>query len=357
MLQINKLNITFKEFKITDVSFSINKGDYFVLLGKSGAGKSLILEMIAGLIQPDAGVITLNNKDITNEKIQSRKVGLVFQDYAIFPHMNVYDNIAYPLKAEKHNTKDIKDMVMSYAKELDITHLLKRSPKTLSGGELQRVALARTLILKPELLLLDEPLSSLDIQLRKEVRSILRKLNKKGQTIIHVTHDYEEAVSLANKVAVMHHGSIIQCGTPKEIFQQPKSEFVADFTGTKNFFKAHITSQGEDKLKIAHINNTIRVSLYSEKEKGEGFIKIKDKNIILSEKKNDMSTQNNYRGTVVDIIPAHFGYEILIDVGIVLSVLISKESVKNLNIVEEKSLWVSFKASSVKFYSGYSREA
>lgn len=353
MLKIDKLNLKFKAFEIIDINFSVDKGDYFVLLGKSGAGKSLILEMIAGLVSPDSGNILLNKKNITNEKIQSRKVGLVFQDYAIFPHMSVYDNIAYPLKAKKQNSKDISKEVTKYADELEIIHLLKRSPKTLSGGELQRVALARTLILKPDLLLLDEPLSSLDIQLRKGLRGLLRKLNKNGQTIIHVTHDYEDAVSLANKVAVMHQGSIIQNGTPKEIFQQPKSEFVANFTGTKNFFKARIESQGEGNLKKAYINTSLTVCLYTEAESGEGFVKIKNKNIILSTEKNEMSTQNNYKGVVKDIIPAHFGYEILIDVGVDLSVLISGESLKELNIREKESLWVSFKASSVKFYSGY----
>ncbi|MDA3779865.1 MAG: ATP-binding cassette domain-containing protein, partial [Bacteroidales bacterium] len=257
MLEISRLNLHFKEFEITDINFSVGKGDYFILLGKSGAGKTLILEMIAGLLSPKSGKIFLNNKDITFEKIQSRKVGLVFQDYAIFPHLSVFENIAYPLKPKKISKKERAKLVINCANDLNINHLLKRSPKTLSGGELQRVALARTLILKPDLLLLDEPLSSLDIQLRKELRSLLRKLNKNGQTIIHVTHDYEDAVSLANKIAVMHDGTIVQHGTPKDIFQNPKSEFVAEFTGTKNFFKARIESQGKGNLKKAYINNKL----------------------------------------------------------------------------------------------------
>ncbi|MEA3316879.1 MAG: ABC transporter ATP-binding protein [Bacteroidota bacterium] len=356
MLEINNLNINFKEFNISDVSFSVDRGDYFVLLGKSGAGKTLILEMIAGLLSPKSGNIVLNNKDITRTKIQLRKVGLVFQDYAIFPHMSVFENIAYPLKTQKLKSKEIRNLVGEYANDLEISHLLKRSPKTLSGGELQRVALARTLILKPELLLLDEPLSSLDIQLRKDLRSLLRKLNKSGQTIIHVTHDYEDAVSLANKIAVMDKGVIEQCGTTKEIFQNPKSEFVAEFTGTKNFFKAHIESYGEENLKKANINNKLSVCLYSETKSGEGFIKIRNKNIILSDKKLEMSTQNNFKGEVVDVIHAHFGYEIFVDIGVVLSVLISRESFEKFNIREGKSIWLSFKASSVKFYKGFSKQ-
>jgi len=353
MLEIKGLNINFKEFEISDINFSIDKGDYFVLLGKSGAGKTLILEMIAGLLFPDSGKIVLNDKDITYSKIQSRKVGLVFQDYAIFPHMSVYNNIAYPLKSKKINSKEIRELVNTCAHDLNISHILNRSPKTLSGGELQRVALARTLILKPDLLLLDEPLSSLDIQLRKELRSLLRKLNKNGQTIIHVTHDYEDAVSLANKIAVMHEGTVVQSGTPEDIFQNPKSEFVAEFTGTKNFFKARIESQGKENLKKAYINSKLIIFLYTETESGEGFIKIRNKNIVLSDKKIEMSTQNTFKGKVLEIIPAHFGFEILIDIGVELSVLISKESLEKFNIQEEKYMWVSFKASSVKFYKGY----
>ncbi|RLD63190.1 MAG: ABC transporter ATP-binding protein, partial [Bacteroidetes bacterium] len=202
MLKVKNISKKLDDFNIKDISFSVNKGDYFIILGVSGAGKSVILEMIAGLMQPNSGTIYLNNKNITNEKIQKRKLGLVFQDYAVFPHLSVKENISYPLKNRGLEKKEIQNRLNQLAEEMSISHLLNRKPTTLSGGELQRVALARTLALNPECLLLDEPLSSLDIQLKNDLRGLLRKINKKGQTIIHVTHDYEEAIFLANKVAV-----------------------------------------------------------------------------------------------------------------------------------------------------------
>ncbi|MFH1320793.1 MAG: ABC transporter ATP-binding protein [Bacteroidota bacterium] len=348
MLKIENISKNLEGFSIKNLNFSVDTGDYFVLLGVSGAGKSLILELIAGLINPDSGNIILDSKDITNDRIQKRQIGLVFQDYAVFPHLSVKENIAYPLHGKNLDSSELHQRVEQLAEEMNISHLLHRKPDTLSGGELQRVALARTLALKPKLLLLDEPLASLDVQLRNELRGLLRKINRNGQTIIHVTHDYEEAISLANRIAIIHDGTIIQTGNPKEVFQHPKSQFAANLTGIKNFFKVKINEDGKGKNK-AFINDTIPISILTDEAEGDGYILIRSEDIIISGKKLESSATNNFKGVVIDIIPAKLGVEVFVEIGIKLSVLITKESSEKFNLSEGKNIWVSFKASAVKF--------
>ena len=346
MLKLNNINIYFDDFSLTDFSLNIEEGDYYVILGESGAGKSIILELIAGIIHPDSGTIHLNGKDITKVSIQKREIGIVFQDYAVFPHLNVFDNIAYPIRSKRLSKKDIKTNVIKTAEKLEIKHLLKRKTNGLSGGELQRVALARTLILKPKCLLLDEPLVSLDVRLRENLRELLRKLNNQGQTIVHVTHEYEEALSLAGKIAVVHNGKLIQKGKPDEIFHHPKSEFVAKFTGVKNFFKAKYTSVNK-----VLINDKVTIQVNPDKKMCEGYIMIPSESIVISLNKQKSSAINNFKGKVTSIFSSRFGKEIVVDIGLKISVNITNESVQNLELEEEKEVWISFKVNSVKFVS------
>ncbi len=344
MLKINKLNKKFKDFNIRNLSLDITKGDYFVILGKSGAGKSLVLEMIAGLVQPDSGAIFLDDIDLTKKKIQDRKVGLVFQDFAIFPHLTVRNNIAYSLKAKHESKQIISEKVLRFAKESNVEHLLNRYPSKLSGGEKQRVALARTLANNPDCLLLDEPLSSLDIQLKEELRELLRAINKRGITIIHVTHDYEEAIALANNVAVMHNGEIVQSGEIHEVFQNPKNEFVARFTGVKNFFEAEIINRNQAKL-----NNKVTFQIpVQTKPIEKAKILIESKHIIISPNKIESSATNSFQGKITKVIEIPFGFELIVDIGIPLAVLITKESKEKYNFKARENAWVSFKASEVK---------
>ncbi|RLD74931.1 MAG: ABC transporter, partial [Bacteroidetes bacterium] len=276
MLELRNISKKYKDFNLNNVCITIEDGKYFVLLGKSGSGKSLLLQIIAGLIHPDKGEVIVNGKYITNTKIQNRHIGLVFQDYAIFPHLSIYDNIAFPLKFKRLNKKQISQKVNKLAEKTGVVALLHRKPNTLSGGELQRVALARTLASEPKYLLLDEPLSSLDIQLRSELQSLLRNINKDGITIIHVTHNFEEAISLADKVGIINNGSIIQVGSPKEIFHNPKSKFVANFTGIKNFYNAIIISKNAVLLE-----NKIKVVYISQRENGAGMIMFRSEDIVV----------------------------------------------------------------------------
>ena len=348
MLKLEGVSKRLGKFSLESISFQVEKGDYFILLGPSGAGKSVLLEIVAGLIIPDSGKIHINGEDVTHSSIQARSVGLVFQDLALFPHLSVRQNIAYPLRRKGLKSSIINRKVVELASKFSISHLLRRSITTLSGGEQQRVALARILALEPSVLLLDEPLSSLDVELKADVRKILRDLNRNGQTIIHVTHDYEEAIALGNRIAVMNNGLIEQTGTPQEVFANPTSPFVASFGGIRNFFPAVISTAGEGGYCKARVNKNVEIHLYSSSE-GEGFVWVPDSSVTISETPANTSAQNSFKGVVADIYPRRFGWEIIVDIGIKVYAALSRESVEKLNLNQGRQIWVTFKASSVGF--------
>jgi molybdopterin-binding protein len=347
MLELKNISKGFVDFCLRDVSFVVERGDYFILLGESGAGKSMVLESVAGLVKVDSGEILLNGRDITKEIIQKRKIGMVFQDHAIFPHLSVEENIAYSLHGTKFTREEKREKVKAIANELGIGELLARKPATLSGGELQRVALGRTLIQQPAILLLDEPLSSLDTRLKSDLRRLLRAIHRKGQTILHVTHDYEEAISLGTKIAVIHQGTIVQSGSPLEVFNHPKSEFVAHFTGAKNFFPAKLVTDNQGKF--ACIHESIQVRIVTDLPDGDGFILIRGEDILLSVLPAETSATNNFTGKVTEIVLNTFGVDVTIDAGIELHVLITRESLEKLGLETGKTCWVHFKASAGRF--------
>jgi molybdopterin-binding protein len=347
MLELKNISVNKGTFSLRSVSFTVEKGDYFILLGVSGAGKSMVLETIAGLVSPDSGSVLLNQHDITHEKIQHRRIGLVFQDHAVFPHMTVAENVGYPLYGKHIPPAAKKQKVKDMAEKMGIAALLSRRPSTLSGGELQRIALARTLIQEPLILLLDEPLASLDTHLREELRRLLRTLNKNGQTIIHVTHDYEEAISLASKIAVINDGEILQSGTPEEIFQNPRSGFIAHFTGIRNFF--HTTLSQHENHTIARIGDQTDVQLSGGESAGSGYLMIRPEDIILSTHRLDSSAVNNFSGVVKELIPSRLGIEVQVDIGVNIHAVITRESMQHLSLEEGMPVWISFKATTLRF--------
>lgn len=348
MLKISNIHKTLGAFNLRDVSLQVKKGEYFILLGPSGAGKSIVLEIIAGLIQPDSGSVEINNIKLDKKKIQERNVGLVFQDLALFPHLSVKQNIAYPLQRKGKTRMEISRLVVEAAQSLSIEHLLRRNTITLSGGEQQRVALARTLVTKPDVLLLDEPLSSLDVERRAEIRKLLREINRKGQTIIHVTHDYEEAIALAHRIAVMNNGIIEQTGTPQEVFSKPASSFVAGFGGIKNFFRVNTVSKKNQDITEVSIGKQIAISLLGNADP-DGYITFPENAVSISKTSMDSSSQNVFVGKVVDVYPQRFGVEVIVDVGINVYSLVTMESIQKLCIDVGSQIWISFKASCVRF--------
>ncbi len=347
MLKVENISVRLGSFGLRDVSFTAEQDGYLVLLGMSGAGKSVLLQVVGGLIRPDGGRVILGGKDITQEKIQKRGVGLVFQDSALFPHMSVYANIAYPLLSGRMGRSKLRRRVLQLAEITRVGHLLKRSPRNLSGGEQQRVALARALAPGPEVLLLDEPLSSLDVQLRSDLRMLLREINGRGQTIVHVTHDYEEAAMLAGQIGVIENGTVVQTGTAAEVFRDPRSEFVARFVGIRNFIDGTL-GPGTGTLRN-FMAGGISFTLLSDEPPGEGFVVVRAEDIVISASKPSSSAVNNFPATVESVRPARIGTEVIVDIGRELGALVSEESVASLGLVPGKQVWVSFKASAIKY--------
>jgi spermidine/putrescine transport system ATP-binding protein len=235
-LTVERLHKSFGEERVlNDVSLEVAPGEFFTLLGPSGCGKTTLLRMIAGLELPDSGRIFLGGEEITRLPASQRQVNTVFQSYALFPHLSVYENIAFGLRSRQFPQADIQRRVDERLEMLDLGRLARRRPHQLSGGQKQRVALARALVNEPAVLLLDEPMSALDAHLRAQVQQDLRRLQRElGQTFILVTHDQDEALVCSDRLAVMRDGRIVQCGDPEYVYDYPRDRFVAEFLGAAN---------------------------------------------------------------------------------------------------------------------------
>ena len=236
-LEIRKLEKKYKDFTLS-ASFGVDEGEFLWVIGPSGSGKSTLLSLIAGLDKPDGGTVTIDGKDITKMKIQERGIGMVFQDFTLFPSMNVEKNIQFGMTEKKAEKKKISDALLSL---VGLEGYAKRSVSSLSGGEAQRVQLARAIAAKPKILLLDEPLSALDAPLRKSIRSSIRAIHDAlGITMIYVTHDREEAFSISDSILIMHDGKTVAMGTAEELYRNPKDLFTAFFTGEGTALPAHL---------------------------------------------------------------------------------------------------------------------
>ncbi len=342
MIRIEDLTVDLGEFILKDINLEIERGEYFVVLGPTGAGKSVLLETIAGLYQPRKGLIEINGRDVTRAEPRKRNISIVYQDYMLFPHLTVKENIKFGLKEKSRDLDKIVEF-------LDIRRILHRKPDTLSGGESQRVALARALVTKPAVLLLDEPLAALDSNTRERIMSELRQINEKiGITIIHITHERSEAIALADKMAVMNGGGILQVGTPEQVFRKPNSEFIANFVGVENLFKGKsVIDTGTD---IAYIDvNGIKIVSTSCKS-GDVFISIRPEDILVSTERIETSARNSYRGAITEIIDRGAITKIIVDVGISFAVVITKRSFEDMALREGMLVYITFKASAVHVF-------
>ena len=278
---------TGKEFyAVQDTTLDIEPGTFVTLLGPSGCGKTTTLRMIAGFESPDEGEIYLGDEAINSLTPNKRDTAMVFQSYALLPHYNVFDNVAYGLKIRKVPKEEIRERVLNILKLVEMDGMESRMTNQLSGGQQQRVALARALVIEPSVLLFDEPLSNLDAKLRVTMRTEIRKIQQKvGITAIYVTHDQSEAMSISDKIIIMSKGKVEQIGTPREIYYHPKSRFVADFIGEANFLKAKVKSVNGEKAVIDVIGEEIEVNNYGEKVAGEeASLVLRPEAVVLSEK-------------------------------------------------------------------------
>lgn len=272
-LSIENLYFSYKEVSvIQNFSLDVKEGSFTTLLGESGCGKTTLLRLINGFLKPDSGTIKINGITVNEILPNKRKIGMVFQDYALFPHLTVMENLLYGLKINqqtKNQKKENEELVFETAKILGIENLLKRYPQELSGGQQQRVALGRVIVLKPNLLLMDEPLSSLDTKLRIKVREELKEIQKKLKiTTVYVTHDQEEALSLSDEIAIINKGRLVQKASPEELYYKPKDFFVADFIGRANFLDSKLIRP--EWIKISKVNSN------SENSDLSGFINSKE---------------------------------------------------------------------------------
>jgi ABC-type Fe3+/spermidine/putrescine transport system ATPase subunit len=245
---------------VRDVSLEVTRGSFTTLLGPSGCGKTTILRTLAGFYEADAGDIFFGERRMNDVPSHHRHAAMVFQDYALFPHMTVFENVAYGLKIGGVRREELHKRVERVLADLGLAGLGDRMPGMISGGQQQRVALARALVTEPEILLLDEPLSNLDAKLRVTVRAELRQIQRRvGITTVYVTHDQEEALAISDRIAVMHQGEVVQYGTPWEIYYTPQSVFVADFVGTANFLRGRIREAEAQRFTLEFGGRVIRV--------------------------------------------------------------------------------------------------
>lgn len=301
-LELKGLTKKFGSFTAVDhINLEVKNGEMVALLGGSGCGKTTTLRMIAGFTDDYEGFILVDGRDMANIPAYKRNMGVFFQNYALFPHMNTFDNVAFGLKMQKLSKSDIKEKVQKILELVKMTGMEKRYPRELSGGQQQRVALARALVTEPTVLLLDEPLSNLDAKLRVEMQLEIKRIQQElGITTIIVTHDQEEAVSLADRVIVMNAGKILQEGKPKEVFDHPASLFVADFMGFSNFIAGKVTNTDGSKVRVVCSEQELILAGINSTEfaPGDGVtISIRPENLVLAEK----NSENALTGTVKNV--------------------------------------------------------
>jgi len=334
MIRLESVTRRLGEFSLHDIRLQVNEGEYFVVMGPSGAGKTLLLELMAGLAMPDAGRIS---------GVDPRALGFIYQDYMLFPHMDVGDNIAYGLKVRRLPRQEIEDRVRHLAGELHLSGLLHRNVQTLSGGERQRVAIARALAIRPRLLLLDEPTAALDRANRLRTQKLLRRLHRQtGATFIQVTHDFEEAMSLADRVALMMEGRLIQTGPPDEVLTRPVSRDVADFMGYRNIFSGPVQ---RGRMRVG--DNEIQVPL---DESEFAYAAIRSEDILVSRRPLESSARNHLQGTVTAVLGNSGNAELLVETGMEFSVGITRRSLQEMGIRVGDRVFLTIKVSAIRCF-------
>ena len=362
MLELKNISLRFSDFSLEDVSFQLGNSEYHMLLGPSGAGKTLVMNIIAGFQKPDSGNILYLSQDITNTEPRSRRISYLIQDLALFPHLTVWENVAFPLSVSGLKKNEISHRVKKYLDFTETAHLSDRQINGLSGGEKQRVALARILITETRLIMLDEPFSALDTQLRMSLKKLLKKISDTGVSVLHITHNLDEAVNLADRITVIENGRIISSGKTREVLKKKSSRFMASFSGEKNFFFfvyqktsgtarfVEMTSDDQDR------ENTFKVEFSGTIPENPRAVIIDSRSIVLSGSRILSSARNNFQAVISALFRNSSGYDVELFIafnpdigkGIHLWTSITEQSYEEMGLGIDKPVWLSFKASAVR---------
>lgn len=348
MIEVNSLYRKFGNFLLNNINIKVKEGEHFVILGPTGAGKTCLLETIAGIYRPERGEIWLNGKEISKLPPEARNIGFVFQESALFPHLKVIDNIKYGLKLKKLSSREIEEKAGNI---LELLHLIQAKdayPYSLSGGEKQRVALARALVLEPQILLLDEPLSAIHPNLKEKLQEELRRIHEELKvTTIQVTHDFNAAVSLADRIGIMDNGKIVQVGVPEKVFQQPNSEFVAQFVGCENLYKGNLAREnGLMRFKTEKLSFQVTAQ-----HEGQVYASIRPEDIIIS--KNPListSARNCIPGKIISFTERSSLVKVTVDTGEIFKITITKKSLEELELKVGETIYLVFKVVAVHIF-------
>jgi molybdate transport system ATP-binding protein len=344
MICLDNVSLNLGDFQIRNLSLHIDKPEYWVIIGPSGAGKTILLEMIAGIHTPHAGKILYQGRDITHTSPRDRHIAMMYQDLMLFPHMTVRENIIFSMRMRRCDDESCNTQVDDLVSVLGIEHLLMRKPDTLSGGEAQRVALARALIQQPRLLLLDEPLSALDSMTRERLRQEIRSVHRhRVIPIIHITHHFEDVYALADKVAIMQDGRIVQTGTPEEVFAHPCTTYVAEICGTDNIYRgtAYRKCSGST-LDLG--GRSLEVSgLYD----GPVVVTLRAEDVLISYEPFKSSARHTIPAQVVDLISVGPFIRVVLHCGIQIIALVTRTSCEELSLLPGTRVFATFKESAV----------
>jgi molybdate/tungstate transport system ATP-binding protein len=345
MIRVEGLNVSLLDFHLRDIHLIVEENEFFALMGPTGAGKTVLLEAIAGLVPIKSGRIFIGDREVSGLPPEKRGIGIVYQDYALFPHQTVLQNVTYGLhfhKAQKADDENRRERLIDL---LHLSHILNRFPIHLSGGEKQRVALARALMVAPEVLLLDEPLSALDPNFREEVRDSLKDLHKSSNTtFLMVTHDFSDALLLAERAAVMNQGRLEQTGGTKEVFRRPNSLFAAEFVGMKNVFPA--TFEGTMAM-VGHL----KIELDTPVEGLKRYLSVRPEDVVISRESASTNGWTPLRGEIKRVMDYGFYFSISVKTGgVIFQSLMAKSMLLDTDPNDWKEAYVHLRPSSMHVF-------
>lgn len=348
MLEVKGLCVELDKFFLKDITFDVQDGEYFVLLGPTGSGKTVLLETIAGLQSASSGEVWINGRNVTSLNLEKRRIGFAYQDYALYRHLSVRDNISFGLMWRNKRWKEREQAVDRAVELLGIEHLLKKRAIFLSGGESQRISLARAIAIKPDLLLLDEPLSAVDAGTKEDYERGLKEMHRRLKLpTIHVTHDFAEGMALGDRMAVMWDGRILQIGTPEQIFRHPTSEIVARFLMTRNIFAGEVqdNADGQGDFCVEGQKLVTVTAL-----RGQRHASIRPENISISREGPAGNGANTLPGTISRISDRGSVAYITVDVPPKFTCLVLQPTLKEMGLEEEQKVFITFKASAVNIF-------